>query len=175
MMIQLRIFFGSAIFLLFFGETILWYWVTGLLFLVMTILEWKKKSLKQWRNKILFFCLGKYAQVLQKRQQPQHENIEQVILPPDQGMNAIIVSYRYRDKLYKIPVFPARGPSPISLVLDENSEDITDLFLSWYGPARDFHHLGHMITCAWIGKENITVHFTDGTVRDFKQHEPLLC
>lgn len=87
------------------------------------------------------------------------------------GNNAYELKYTIKGVSYKQILYPVNGPHPISVILDENSEDMTDEVVSYFGVGRDFHK--HPMTPRHFGVKELHIEFSDGTNKTFLEHETI--
>lgn len=81
------------------------------------------------------------------------------------------LSYVVAGRKYKMLITPIRGPMPITLVLNENGEDITTKILEYYGPRRDWHH--RHFTPKFFGCKKLEFHFLHGHTKVFDEDEKI--
>ena len=55
------------------------------------------------------------------------------------GKNKYLVQYTINGRLFKMVVWPRRGPVPVLQVSDEHRNDVTDAVVPYMGPAYDWH------------------------------------
>ena len=69
------------------------------------------------------------------------------------GRNKFCVSYVVSGKMYTMIVTPARGPSPILQIINDDIEDITDKVLPYMGPGYDWHGTGYDFRAIFNSRE----------------------
>lgn len=77
-----------------------------------------------------------------------------------EGNGKYEIRYTLHDKVYKIKTKQKRGPKKIVKVEDENGNDITDKFYSYFGPNHDFH--GNPMTPRELSHEIVHIYYRNG-------------
>lgn len=77
------------------------------------------------------------------------------------GRHVYQVDYTLNSRSYSMMVTPTRGPNPISNIINQNGENITDQILPFMGPKYDWH--GHVPKASLFGHTKIIIQNHDGT------------
>jgi hypothetical protein len=83
--------------------------------------------------------------------------------------NTYEISYVVNGILYKMIVKPTKGPKCIIEAVDENDNDITQEFMSYFGPMENFH--GNHTTPRFFSKQKITLSLITGDELTFDENE----
>jgi hypothetical protein len=81
----------------------------------------------------------------------------------------IEVSYVLNGKLYKVITSIHRGPCSILLISDENSEDITEEILPFFGPNEDWHK--QEFTPEFWNRKTLNFELSSGEHKTFEEKQ----
>jgi hypothetical protein len=82
------------------------------------------------------------------------------------GKNIYELSYEINNKDYKMVISPYRGPSPVTHIIDDYENDITELVLPYMGPNYDWY--GHPVNPLLFNTSKLTISWSDGTTEELK-------
>lgn len=85
--------------------------------------------------------------------------------------NTYEVRYVINGIQYTMVVKPKRGPKCIIEAVDENDEDMTDVLISYMGPAENFH--GTHLSPFYFNKNSITLSMSSGDELKFTGHQAI--
>jgi hypothetical protein len=81
------------------------------------------------------------------------------------------IKYVINGKMYKMFLKPIRGPKPVTCVIDDKNNDITNEFLELAGPLYNFH--GIKYKPSYFNSENIKYTGFDGEEFNFNKDDDL--
>jgi hypothetical protein len=81
----------------------------------------------------------------------------------------VIVSYVINGKLYRMVERTKRGPTNVLLVIDQDSNDVSDTILPFMGPNQDWH--GREFIPSFWGKQSLTFELASGEQKTFTTDE----
>lgn len=87
------------------------------------------------------------------------------------GKGTYALAYHYRGKEYKVFLRFRRGPKQISMIVDENEDDVTDAVTPFLGPDEQAH--GQHLTPHDLGYEELTLVRLDDTFITFKSEDAI--
>jgi hypothetical protein len=84
--------------------------------------------------------------------------------------NRFELTYFLNGKTYKMIIKPDRGPCPISLILDENQQNITERILMYYGPNYNWNH--HKFTPYFFNCKKLYIQFiNEDKIVEYNEHD----
>lgn len=86
--------------------------------------------------------------------------------------NKYELRYIINGKLYKMIVFPLRGPVPILNVKNEKNEDITDVVIPYLGHRNDWN--GYKFYPQFFSCKELKIELTNGEIKIFNNSETII-
>lgn len=83
----------------------------------------------------------------------------------------VVFSYVLNGKLYRMVVRPRRGPTNVLLVVDDQSNDVSDDVLPFMGPNQDWH--GKEFTPSFWHNKSLTFELATGEQKTFTEHQKI--
>lgn len=88
-----------------------------------------------------------------------------------QDKNTYLLTYNINGKVYKNLIKIKRGPSPILQISNENTEDVTNIILSYLGPSRNWH--GNQYTPNILGYKTLVFECDNGEEKIYNDNDNL--
>lgn len=88
------------------------------------------------------------------------------------GKNLYDIEYTIHCKPYRFQTRYKLGPSKFKKFMKNESIDVSDLVFPYVGPNDDFHGLSY--SPKDLGLEQLIIHYQDGQVKSFSEHEIIL-
>ena len=120
--------------------------------------RYKNKMLVIWIS-IKLICESLYINLLQY--------LNKSLVKIDK--NNYELTYVINGKLYRNRVKIKRGPNPIIQIIDESSEDVTDIVSPYMGPQYNWH--GNNLTPSILGYKTLIFEMSDSTEKIYGENE----
>lgn len=85
--------------------------------------------------------------------------------------NTYTLTYYIKDKMYKSIIKPARGPSNILVILDDDNNEVTDKVAPYLGPHNNWTHCTSLTPELIGGYKNLHIEYSDGNNKKIDRYE----